>query len=902
MESGDRVARLNSSLRGRYVLERELGQGGMATVYLARDVRHERQVALKLLKPELAAIVGIDRFLSEIRTTANLQHPHILPLFDSGEVDGFLYFVMPLVEGESLRNRLDRERQLPVAEATRIALDAAEALDYAHRHGVIHRDIKPANIMLHDGRVLITDFGIALAVQQAGGTRLTETGLSLGTPSYMSPEQATGEHLIDGRSDLYSLGCVLYEMLAGQPPHVGPTAQAILVKILTDQPTPVSELRAAVPPHIEAVVHTALARLPADRFQTAQDFARALEGSAHPGPTWEHPAHRQERGGPKWRRIALGSALVGALALVMAGWGWFRTPAEPQRQVTRLVLDLPDAPRQDNWWGPSVVLSHDGATFAYIGRAEDAPRTTRSPSTRSGWRLRRLGQLDSEAFFSYAEYATFSPDGRAMAFRTGAYVGEIRVKTVAGDREQMLMDSAGAPGIAWGEDDWLYFSLRNQGLARMPSAGGSVERLTQLDVQADEVSHGWPHPLPNGRGVLFTVARQAMCAAENRDIAVLDLTTGTHRQIVRGIKAQYAASGHIVFARADGTLMGAPFDADRLSVVGPAAVLIRGISVNDCERGADFELSRSGDLLYVTEAPRVPDEVVLVGFDGSAETLEADWRGRLVHPAISPDGSQLAVTVFRHRNPPNVFVGDLSRGEVRRVSFGPVLDYYPQWIRDGSAMIFVGPRPPARTDWDLYVKHVDGSGADSLLLDAPGEVAEAVLSPDGAWVVYTEESGGQYDIHAAPFSSDRRRTVDIAASNFNERDPTVSPDGKWVAYVSDESGRPEVYVRPFPDAHVERWQISLEGGDEPAWAPDSRSLFFVNADARMVAANVAADPAFRVTAQQQLFSVAGYEFRDFDVMPDGRRFVMVRRGSDVAPGHLILVQNFVQELDRLAAR
>ena len=245
----DPVARLNAALEGRYAIDRELGEGGMATVYLADDLKHERKVAIKLLRPELAAMMGAERFLSEIRTTANLQHPHILPLFDSGEADSLLYYVMPFVEGESLRDRLDREKQLPIDEAVRIASEVAEALEYAHARGVIHRDIKPANILLHDGRVLVADFGIALAVSAAGGSRLTETGLSVGTPQYMSPEQATGDRELDGRSDLYSLGSVTYEMLTGQAPYVGATAQAILASVLTGKPRAVSELRDTVPAH-----------------------------------------------------------------------------------------------------------------------------------------------------------------------------------------------------------------------------------------------------------------------------------------------------------------------------------------------------------------------------------------------------------------------------------------------------------------------------------------------------------------------------------------------------------------------------------------------------------------------------------------------------------------------------
>ena len=244
----DLLDRLTAALADRYVIEREIGAGGMATVYLAEDLKHDRKVAIKVLRPELGAVLGSERFLSEIKVTANLQHPHILPLFDSGEAGGFLYYVMPHVEGESLRSLLDRKKQLGLDQALEITKFVALALGYAHRHGVIHRDIKPENILLYEGEPLVADFGIALAVSAAGGARLTETGLSLGTPEYMSPEQAMGDRQLEPASDIYSLGCVLYEMLAGDPPHIGSTAQAITAKILTEEPTRITTLRGTVPP------------------------------------------------------------------------------------------------------------------------------------------------------------------------------------------------------------------------------------------------------------------------------------------------------------------------------------------------------------------------------------------------------------------------------------------------------------------------------------------------------------------------------------------------------------------------------------------------------------------------------------------------------------------------------
>src|SRR5687768_4813467 len=268
--------RLKAALSDRYHIERELGAGGMATVYLARDLKHDREVALKVLRADLSAVIGTERFLSEVRITARLDHPHILTLIDSGEADGILYYVLPYVRGESLRGKLNREKQLGVDEALSIVRQVASALDYAHERGVVHRDIKPENILLHEGEAVLADFGIALAVQEAGGNRLTETGLSLGTPQYMSPEQATGDRALDRRSDIYSLGAVFYEMIAGEPPVTGATAQAMIAKLLTEKPVKLRVVRNTIPLEMERATDKALAKVPADRFSSAGEFARAL--------------------------------------------------------------------------------------------------------------------------------------------------------------------------------------------------------------------------------------------------------------------------------------------------------------------------------------------------------------------------------------------------------------------------------------------------------------------------------------------------------------------------------------------------------------------------------------------------------------------------------------------------
>jgi serine/threonine-protein kinase len=333
--------RLSAALADRYSILRELGAGGMATVYLAEDRKHRRQVAVKVLRPELAAALGHERFLREIEIAAGLSHPHILPLYDSGDADGVLYYVMPYVEGESLRDRIDREKQLPLDEALALAREVADALSYAHARGVIHRDIKPENILLQSGHAVVADFGIARAVNAAGGSRLTETGLAVGTPAYMSPEQVAGETDLDGRSDLYALGCVLYETLAGQPPFTGPTLESVVHQHLAVEPRPITQLRPAVPAAVAGVLVRALAKNPADRFNPVAQFADALRPSLATTAT----GHGMGASRSAWRLSWLAGAALVVVAVTVGLWtlrGWEGTPSVGDGAPSVAVLPFAD--------------------------------------------------------------------------------------------------------------------------------------------------------------------------------------------------------------------------------------------------------------------------------------------------------------------------------------------------------------------------------------------------------------------------------------------------------------------------------------------------------------------------------------------------------------------------------
>ena len=358
------ATRLATALEERYRIERQLGAGGMATVYLATDLKHDREVALKVLRPELGAVLGAERFLAEIKITARLDHPHILTLIDSGEAGGFLFYVLPLVRGESLRDKLNREQQLGLEEALAITKQVASALDYAHRHGVVHRDIKPENILLFEGEAMLADFGIALAVKEAGGNRLTETGLSLGTPQYMSPEQATGDRLLDARSDVYSLAAVLYEMLAGEPPVTGPNAQAMIAKLMTERPVHLRVVRGSVPDNIDAAVAKALDKTPADRFATAGDFARALELKPITGTVPITAATSAAPAGVKSKRGLLLGVGAAAILAVVAGAFAMKGKAAPPRETAFALRDRTQLTTSGNVFVSAI--SADGKQLAYI--------------------------------------------------------------------------------------------------------------------------------------------------------------------------------------------------------------------------------------------------------------------------------------------------------------------------------------------------------------------------------------------------------------------------------------------------------------------------------------------------------------------------------------------------------
>jgi tRNA A-37 threonylcarbamoyl transferase component Bud32/dipeptidyl aminopeptidase/acylaminoacyl peptidase len=879
--------RLQSALSDRYRLDREIGAGGMATVYVAHDLRHDRRVALKVLRPELAAVIGAERFLAEIRLTANLQHPHILPLFDSGEADSYLFYVMPFVQGETLRDRLNREKQLPVADAVSIATEVASALDYAHRSGVVHRDIKPENILLHDGRALVADFGIALAASKASGARMTETGMSLGTPHYMSPEQAMGEREITARSDVYALGAVLYEMLTGDPPFTGSTAQAVVARVVTESPRPMVPQRHTIPHHVEAAVLTALEKLPADRFATAAQFAEALANRsfASAATTVTSPAAARTR-----RRgldpVVLGVAGVAAAAVAVALWGWLRPGPVPVVNRYSLFLRSSEALQPSVNGSINVAISSDGKRVAYVGPGEGGGRIW----LREHDKLRPVPIGGTEGGTS----PFFSPDGQALGFIVGGRT--VRVISLGGGPAITLSDSINSSGGDWGADGYVYVEV-DSGLARLRATGGPQEPVFRMSRERREIGAEFPNVLPGARGLLFRL-RHAGQPPTDFDIMAMKLPGGEAHPLMHGLYARYAPPGQLLVVTADGKLLAVPFDPDKGVLTGPPVALLEGM------RSGGFEMnlaaSNEGSVVYVLGGSAGLERAFWVTRGGAATPVDSAWdpQGVLNSVALSPDGKSLAVGLVRGAAE-DVWVKQLPAGTFSRVTFGDSLHNRVSWSADGRSVIYLA---GSQTGGLPAITRADGTGTPQILYGGPMSFGQTVQSRDGRWLLLRRvvSEPGNGDIYVLKAGDSAAKP--LLTSPARELSPALSPDGRWLAYTSTESGQPEVYVRPFPDVGSAKWQVSLSGGNTPVWAHSGRELFYLDGNLAMVSVTVQPGAAFAVTGHRVLFPAQGYSYAGgyptYDVSPDDSRFVMIRSVAPSAETEMVLVQHWAEELKR----
>jgi serine/threonine-protein kinase len=782
---------------------------------------------------------------------------------------------MPYVRGETLRARLDRETQLGVGEAVRIASEVADALDYAHRHGVIHRDIKPENILLQDGRPVVADFGIALAVSAAAGGRMTETGLSLGTPHYMSPEQATAEKEITGRSDVYSLAAVLYEMLAGHPPHTGASAQQIVMKIVTEEPAPVTRERKSVPPNVAAAVAKALEKLPADRFASAADFARALADEQWAGePT---RLTRSVARGPssRLRHPALGWICAALLAVAIAVLSVSRSRAGPAAPVFRFGIDLP-SPASLNATTPAPRLSPDGRRIVI-------------PAVMNGKRQLYLVSLDEGVprllpAGDDAVGPAFSPDGRWLAFQSD---GKLFKVALDGGTPIPLTDATGL-GTAWAEDGSIIYNPDyNAGLRRIPAGGGTPDSLTAPDTARGELGHFWPQVLPGGHAVLFTAIGNS---TQQTRVEAVSLETRAVTPLVEdAADGRLLPDGRLVFYRG-GTLLAVPFDQRRLAITGAPVPLLQHVGFSRLTMQAAYEVSRTGTLAWAADSEvGAPRRIVWLSRDGR-ESPALDETASYYDARLSPDGRRIAYG--KDEPSSDVWVADLATGAQTRLTHGPGVDRHVVWSPDGRRVIYQGERGA----FAVYSRAADAADTAVLLSSGRYDRYPWSVSPDGRWILGMEDSVVERLIlmplaHPGPIRVLRQ-------SEFDHESPMLSPDGRWLAFASRESGSWQVHVGRFDTTVAGARQVTRGGLTSSVdwawirWSEAGREILYRAGDSVMrvpfnPATGTSGAPALLLRTPHFVVDVAG----------DGRRLLALATPVETAPRRIRVVTNWLAELE-----
>ncbi|QJR37910.1 protein kinase domain-containing protein [Gemmatimonas groenlandica] len=879
----DVLNRLTTALADRYRVDRELGAGGMATVYLAHDLKHERDVAIKVLHPDLGAALGAERFLSEIKTTAKLQHPHILPLLDSGAADGLLYYVMPYVRGETLRARLDRERQLPLDDALLIAREVADALGAAHELGIVHRDIKPENILLQGGHALVADFGIALAVQSAGGARMTQTGLSLGTPQYMSPEQAMGERAIDARTDIYALGAVTYEMLTGDAPFTGSSLQAIVAKVLTERPTSMLTVRDTIAPHVERAVMDALAKLPADRPPSARAFADRLRtASADPTESDTTTNRSEQTAHPRDRRFGFGALAVAAgvtALLTLAPWPWTRPSTVPPVSplAARFTILGPPATAVV---GQQDAVTPDGRVVVFAARGADSVRRLYA---------RELTDITPRLIegTERARDMAISPSGEWLAFLRD---NELYKTRLAGGSPVLLSRFATSQGsgLAWA--DSLRIVLSFDGRIAVVSANGGTPELVAVPDTVAKWSLILPHVLEDGKTML---AVHWNGTAAISSIVSMDLTNGQTTDLgVAGTMPLGVVDQHLVYCAPDGSLAVAPYAPTGASASTRPVQLLADVRVSS--NRCTVAISRTG--VMVSRTRTVSSNLMLGDERDAKEVLRAD-KSAIAAARFSPDLGLIAYHVTTTDGSTSIQIYDRSLNTSRRLNTPEGDVVFLGWTPDGKRVLFRH-LSASTPNGEVWWQSVDGGPAETLLTVAGQRIVDAALTPDGRHLVYQMRSAATSQLLVREFKS-RASPRPLAHSAARDEAPSISPNGQWVAFVSDESGAREVYVVPL--AGGSRSRISLTGGIEPLWSRDGRVLYYRSGNV-LIAARFANDAALALSSRDTVMrrSIVSYGSRaNYDVAPDGR--ILFVESRNLYEGELVVELDWFARLRGLVA-
>ena len=877
---------------GSYEILSAIGAGGMGEVYKAHDTRLGRSVAIKILPTELAADPHFrERFDREAHVIAQLDHPHICTLFDVGEQDGAAFLVMQYLEGETLEKRL-KKGALPIDQALRYATQIADALDTAHRAGVVHRDLKPGNVMLTNQGAKLLDFGLAktLPVATTAGlshlptkANLTAHGTILGTFRYMAPEQLEG-HDTDGRTDIFALGTILYEMVTGRRAFEGGSQASLIASILTHQPRPIREFQLRAPTALDRVIQTCLEKDRDKRWQSAREVAHAL--------AWISDEVATPNGTPStsvrfWKAVAAGLAAMG---LILGGVAWKLRPVA-QTSIVRFDVPVPVGVRL----GSGARLSPDGRKLAFFATAPDGTRaiwvhsfdaSIAQPLSGTDGASRIFWSADSQYLGFYAPSAQIGEPGR------------LKKVAVAGGPPQILTSlpqGVGFSGATWNADGVILLGATNIGgtfrgpLLCVSAAGGQPTPCTELDRSREEQSHKDPNFLPDGRHYIFLAYN-----ASQGNVAFIGTLGSNERRPLAGIDSEtvYAPSGHLLFLR-DGSVMAQAFDMKGLGLVGEPFPVAEGVP-REAAAGI-HSVSNSGALAFLVVGPASATSQ-LAWFDRKGTQITTVGpKGQYRNIELAPDGSYVA---FERGSPADIWILDIPRGLASRFTTDPSLDRLPTWSPDGRTIVFASHRGGA---WRLFKRPVGNAGQDELVAttETPSDRATD-WSHDGRYLSIDPPGSLQGHIQALELFGDHK-LLQVTSGAAGERAGRISPDGRWIAYLSNESGRSELNVQTFPQPGPKR-QVSVNGALlNPRWSRDGKELFYLSPDLDLMAASIKiTGPSLETGVPIPLFRApvnrGGGVSRVYDVSADGRFLVNVAEPAQAVPPRITVVLNWAAAL------
>jgi len=895
-----------------YKILQKIGEGGMGVVYKAHDTKLDRDVALKFLPLELTKDSNArERFIHEAKAASALSHPNVCTIHDIQEHENQMFIVMDLVDGQTLRDAVGafHETPLQLKRAIDIGIQVADGLAAAHEKGIVHRDIKPENIMIRkDGIAQIMDFG--LAKLRGNVTRLTKEGSTVGTAGYMSPEQVQGEDA-DHRSDIFSFGVLLYELLTGQLPFRGVHETALAYEIVNVDPPPMSSIKPEIDPNLDAIVLECLEKDPRERTQSiaqvALDLKRYKRESSRQrvsrvtaartitkppaGYSQAKTAAKPAGGSPRLAWIVAASFFF--ICAATFGVLYFKRPSTEVQTVNSYILP-PDklmfATQSSGVGEGHLALSPDGSMLAFV--AADSSGKTHL-MVRAFNTLNAKDLPTTEGVF----YPFWSPDNRYIGFFQS---GKMKKIEASGGPSVTICDASDGRGGSWNQDGVIIFSPNAAApIYQVPAAGGTVTAVTKLDTSRRESSHRWSHFLPDGKHFLY-FSRYSFGGVEREEDAcvVASLDGKVNKRLMSAKGNVVYASGYLIYLR-ERTLMAQPFDVDKLEISSDAIPIAESVEYNLGFNRAVFSVSQNGMLVY--QASSIQSGFQLEWFDRLGKSL-----GKIAEPAvysavaISPDGKKLAFDVNRSQNM-DIWIYDIARGLPIRFTFDPFADQYPVWSPDGSHIVFSSDR---RGYLDLYQKTTSGAGVEEILLQSLDQKFPLDWSTDGKFIAYAAyESKGMGDLWILPLAGDRK-PFSFLQTEFEEYLCQFSPDMRWVSYGSNESGSWELYVRPFIGEdrkpimnQTRKWQVSTNGISPNylcRWNKNGKEIFYFTNDNKMMVAEIkASGSTFDVGAVQPLFEVKMKGIVSFyDVTADGQKFLMGIQVSGQSVHALTLVTNW----------